>query len=131
MNINIKPLSSLVASVSPRVSPPKWSPPACLLFLFLTPPQELLSAYSPCTHTCLLSQTQARCPHPRQRKAPLLYLQDPKYYHHLITAILQANFLATAPLQLNRLNVFPEWLLPLGIICEWRLIWGVATGIKR
>lgn len=26
--------------------------------------------------------------HLRQRKGPLLYLQDPKYYHHLITAIL-------------------------------------------
>lgn len=84
------------------------------------------------THAFLFSQTSARCPHPRQRKAPLLYLQDPKYYHHLIAVILQANFLATAPLWLNRLNAFPERkMLPLETIFEWRLIWGAATGIDR
>lgn len=118
--MSTKSLSPLVTSFSPFTHRNRLPLP---FFPFLTP--------SP-TPACFLSQTPARCPHPRQRKAPLLHLQEPKYYHHLIIAILQANFLATAPLQLNRLNVFPgRKMLPSEVISEWRLIWGVATGIER
>lgn len=39
--------------------------------------------------------TVLACPHLRQRKESLLYLQDPKYYHHLITAILPGQLLGS------------------------------------
>ena len=87
MNIKIK-LPSLPASVSPpvlrsrhpslatRLSPvPLSHTPTMVSFLFGLHPFPDRGNVS-------------TCPHLRQRKGPLLYLQDPKYYHHLITAIL-------------------------------------------